>query len=79
MRTLIFEKCITNEQKAQYFISRNPSAEILYDADFNSRWHPKLGSEIVCLDENKSDGYDTCEQAIEAARLFKEHCKIYLV
>lgn len=46
---------------------------------FNSRWHPKLGSKIVCLDENKSDGYDTCEQAIEAARLFKEHCKIYLV
>ena len=33
----------------------------------------------ICLDENKSDGYDTCEQAIEAARLFKEHCKIYLV
>ena len=42
--------------------------------DRGPRWYPSLGGQGICLDE-KTDGYITREEALEAARRFRAHCQ----
>lgn len=58
---------------ARYFLNKRASAKEIFDKELNSRWHPKLGTTLVAL--GSIDGYDTREQAIEAAKEFRAHCR----
>ena len=62
-----------NKTEAEWFLNKRPSARLLFNEDLGSRWHPKLGGRLVALRE-VNNGYDTKEEAIEAAKGFKNHC-----